>query len=325
MIQRQSAKLMHIGFRLGAEEIEQSATARLDILGFAQGKCVFLTSGSEAMDLAIKIAQMVSHRNRFICLEPSYLAAYGQGADIGSKRWISIERQAENIERTINWLQIAAFVLEPGSAGGSIRFPRPNLVQHIADLTKENGGLVVVDDVTTGMGRTGRWFGYQHFGIEPDIVAVGKGLGNGYPVSAVALRKEVAEQIEDSGLHYVQSHQNDPLGCAVAKEAIDVMQQEDLIQQSRDKGNYLLKQLNEIKHDCPTITDVRGKGLMVAVELSNTIKAGDVFEAMLNLGFLVGCNPGFNCIRLMPPLIIDQQQIDASIAALKDVLSQHTH
>jgi len=320
-IGRQSGQLINIGFRWGTQEIEQAATALLEVLSLAQGKCVFLSSGSEAMDLAIKLAQVVSHRSRFVCLEPSYLAAYGQGADTGSPRWLAIERDSETCSRAIDWLQIAAFVLELGSAAGAVHFPARGLITETVESCRKSGGLIVVDEVTTGMGRTGRWFGYQHFGIEPDIVAVGKGLGNGYPVSAVAVSQEVAAQIEASGLHYVQSHQNDPLGCAVAQAVIDVMQGQDLIQRSRDQGKDLLTQLRGIQDNCPAIADVRGKGLMVAVELSETIKAGDVFEAMLARGFLVGCNPSFNCIRLMPPLIIGQGQIAAITGALKDVLS----
>ncbi len=321
LIAKQSARLMNIGFHFGTEEIEQAATALLDILGFADGKCVFLTSGSEAMDLSMKLAQVVTHRNKSVCLEPSYLAAFGQGADVGGNRWTSIERHYNTLERTINWLQVGALVLEPGSAGGSVQFPGTSLIQEMAQQTQHSGGLVVVDEVTTGMGRTGQWFGYNHFDIRPDIVAVGKGLGNGYPVSAVAVRKEVAEKVEATGLHYIQSHQNDPLGCAVANEVIDVMRQDNLIQQSRDKGDYFLKRLREIRGTCPAIVDIRGKGLMVAVELSEGVKAPDLFERLLERGILSGCNPSFNVIRFMPPLTINKQQIDTCASHLKGLLN----
>ena len=321
IISKQSARLTNIGFRFGTEEIEQAATALLDILGFANGKCVFLTSGSEAMDLSMKLAQVATHRNKFVGLEPSYLAAFGQGADVGGNRWTSIERHSDTLKRTINWLQVGALVLEPGSAGGSVQFPSATLIQELAQHTQNSGGLVVVDEVTTGMGRTGQWFGYNHFDIRPDIVAVGKGLGNGYPVSAVAVREEVAETIEATGLHYIQSHQNDPLGCAVANEVIDTIHEEDLIQQSRDKGDYFYKQLLQAKETCPAIVNIRGKGLMLAVEFSEAVKAPDLFERLLERGMLVGCNPSFNIIRFMPPLTIEHRHIDECVHHLKDLLN----
>jgi len=87
----------------------------------------------------------------------------------------------------------------------------------MAQRVKQADGLIVANEVTTGMGRTGKWFGFQHYDIRPDIVCLGKGLGNGYPVSAVAMGQSIAEKSENSGFRYAQSHQNDPLGCAVAK------------------------------------------------------------------------------------------------------------
>ena len=103
---------------------------------------------------------------------------------------------------------------------------------------QQAGGLVMVNEITTGMGRTGKWFGFQHYDIQPDIVALGKGLGNGYPVSAVAMSKEVAEKLETSGLRYAQSHQNDPLGCAVAGEVIRIMLKEDWVERGSGAGEH---------------------------------------------------------------------------------------
>lgn len=106
---------------------------------------------------------------------------------------------------------------------------------------READGLVMSNEVTTGMGRTGKWFGFQHYDFQPDIVALGKGLGNGYPVSAIAMSINVAKKLEDSGLGYAQSHQNEPLGCAVAKEVITGLRDESLIEHGAALGKYFFR------------------------------------------------------------------------------------
>jgi len=318
VLANQSATLSHLGFRYGCDVVEEAAIDLLKILDFPDGKVVFLTSGSEAVELSMKLAQIATGRNRWIGLEPSYLAAYGLGCNVGTDRWLLLDRADTVPQRAFDTLQIAALVFEPGSAGGSVHFPAPSLIEPVAHDLQHGGGLVVVDDVTTGMGRTGKWFGFQHYNIKPDIVAVGKGLGNGYPVSAVAVRQRVADTIEAAGLHYVQSHQNDPLGCAVVREVIAVMEDEELIARSQQLGDTLLNQLQQL--DNTAIKAVRGKGLMIAIELVETVQAGDVFEHMLKRGCLLGCNPSYNCIRLMPPLTITEKQVEHLMEQLMIVL-----
>ena len=144
--------------------------------------------------------------------------------------------------------KIGAFVFEPGGSGiGFVHFPPRPLVEAIAGRVRASGGLIVANEITTGIGRTGKWFGFQHYDIQPDIVALGKGLGNGYPVSAVAVREETAEKLERGGFHYVQSHQNDPLGCAIAREVIAALHEEKLIERGAELGAYFLEGLREIQ------------------------------------------------------------------------------
>ncbi len=112
---------------------------------------------------------------------------------------------------------IAGLIFEPGSASGLVKFPPHGLVQTLVGIIRQRGGLLVVDEVTTGLGRTGAWYGFEHYALQPDIVALGKALGNGYPVSAVAMTHDLADRLEQDGFHYVQSHQNDPLGCAIVR------------------------------------------------------------------------------------------------------------
>jgi acetylornithine aminotransferase len=184
--------------------------------------------------------------------------------------------------------------------------------------------LVVVDEVTTGMGRTGAWYGFEHYGLRPDVVALGKGLGNGYPVSAVAMTGDVALTLEESGFHYAQSHQNDPLGCAVTREVIRVLREEGLVERSERVGRRFLGELERLAERHDAIAEVRGRGLMIAMELVSDgegLAALPVYHALLERGFIVGCKPAANLLRFYPPLIIGEEEIAGLVAALDSVLS----
>ncbi|MFC1652887.1 aspartate aminotransferase family protein [Planctomycetota bacterium] len=320
VLKQQCDRLTHIGYRFRAEVIEKAALRLLDITGLTGGRCVFLTSGSETVHVAMRVAQVATKRNRWVVLDPSYLAAYGEGDCTQSQQWFVVDRDAEELDPDIAWDQVAGFVFEPGSSAGRVHFPATALVSRIVHQVREHGGLIIAEEVTTGMGRTGAWFGYNHYNIQPDIVAVGKGIGNGYPVSAVGVSPQVAQAVKKTGLHYVQSHQNDPLGCAVALAVLQTLQDENLIVRSQDLGRRLRDQLLALQKETSIIKDVRGRGLMVAVEFQPTTMAGEVFENLLTRGIIVGCNPDYNLIRFMPPLVISEQQIKQIIEELQNTL-----
>jgi acetylornithine/N-succinyldiaminopimelate aminotransferase len=202
-------------------------------------------------------------------------------------------------------------VFEPGSTGGLVRFPPKQLVQGLADRVRQTGGLIVVDEVTTGLGRTGTWYGFEHYNLRPDIIALGKGLGNGYPVSAVALRSDVSIRLEESSFHYAQSHQNDPLGCAVAREVITVLREDALVERSARVGAYFLQELQRLGERHDVVKDVRGRGLMISLEFKDdeSSLAVTAHRRLLGHGFLVGCKPVFNILRFYPPLTIGKDDI----------------
>jgi acetylornithine aminotransferase len=184
-------------------------------------------------------------------------------------------------------------------------------------------GLVVVDEVTTGVGRTGTWYGFDHYEIEPDVVAMGKGLGNGYPVSAVAMTSRVATDLLEGGYRYAQSHQNDPMGCAVACEVVATIQQENLIARSDELGAKFLSELERLAESSGLVKEVRGRGLMIAVELrarAGSSPAATVYQRLLEQSFLVGLKPEANLLRFYPPLIISEGEIARLIAGLKGIL-----
>ena len=207
-ITEQLARIAHTGFGYANALVEEAARAILSLLGFEGGKCVFLCSGSEAVEYGVRMAQSVINRPLLMTMTDSYFGAYGSASRKQEDEWFCFDWAAcaacpyadecdEGCEQwaAIPYDDIGGFLFEPGSSSGLARFPPEKLIRNIVSVVKENDGLVLVNEVTTGVGRTGIWFGYQHYGISPDIVAVGKGIGNGYPVSVTAFAPGVIERL----------------------------------------------------------------------------------------------------------------------------------
>jgi acetylornithine aminotransferase len=225
--------------------------------------------------------------------------------------------------RGIPFEQIGGFVFEPGNAHGLVKLPPRQLVQTLVNLVKQRSGLVVVNEITTGIGRTGAWFGFQHYEIQPDVVAVGKGLGNGYPVSAIAMSHDVADRLENSAFRYVQSHQNDPLGCAVASQVLTVIRDDGLIERSERIGTHFLHELRHLGEQRDVVKEVRGRGLMIAMEFEGHDKgfsAASAYRKLLEGGFIVGYNPAANLLRFYPPLIIGEEDVTQLLESLEHVI-----
>jgi acetylornithine/N-succinyldiaminopimelate aminotransferase len=336
VIKKQIDLVMNLGFRYTSHLAEEAAVALLETTGLPDGKCIFLSSGSEAVEFGVQIAKNITGNKYLLTFTESYLAAFGAAGNKYSNEWIGFDFEkclaCENKDKcnlncekikNIPFESIGAVVFELGSSCGTINFAPEGLTNLIAKEVKRNHGLIVVDEVTTGLGRTGKWYGFNYYKFKPDIIAVGKGLGNGFPVSAVAMSREVAKQLEEKSFGYGQSHQNSPLACAVAKEVINILKEERLIDRSYQLGNILLNQLNELKKKYKFIKEVRGKGLMIGIELysdvSDSIDSEYVRQKMLERGFMIGSNKLKNIILLLPALTIEEKDINNLIINLDDV------
>lgn len=322
-LQRQLQGVAHLGYASGALVVEQAAEALLDILGMPSGRALFLSSGSEAVEVALRMAACVTSRPLMLRFSGYYLAAYGlaSGQEEG---WIDLTMDAMAGQLPpIPWAEVAAFVLEPGNASGTVRLPNREMVRDIAARVQAHGGLVVVDEVTCGMGRTGKWFGFQHLDIRPDIVACGKGLGNGYPVSAVGLTSSVAEGLATKEFRYAQSHQNDPLGAAVALAVIQSIRQEQLLDSVRAAEAYLAERLAVLKERHRCIREVRHLGLMFALAFSGDLPVSldALHRALVHSGFITGINRPGQLLRLYPPLNTPYEVLDAFIETLDGLLT----
>ena len=327
----QAARISHAGFGYTSPIVEETAQDVLSLLGFQGGRCVFLCSGSEAVEYGVRVAQAVVDRPLLLTMTDSYFGAYGSAARKGEGEWFCFDwsRCAGGCgERCPHWAEIpfdriGGFLFEPGSSSGLVRFPPRGLIEAIVRSVTERNGLVLVNEVTTGIGRTGEWFGHQHYGFTPDIVAMGKGIGAGYPVSATAFAPRAAERCPEP-IKFAQSHQNDPLGAAVVREVLRVIREERLIERGREAGAALLAGLESIRSRNREIRQVRGRGLMVAVELvddPNLTLTTRVHRGLVQRGFIVGRRPGVNVLRLDPPLTIDLRDVEEFLRTLNEVLA----
>jgi acetylornithine/N-succinyldiaminopimelate aminotransferase len=328
-IESQLKKVIHLGTRYPNNLAEEAAKVVLDIVGIQHGKCVFLSSGSEAVELGVQAIRRITKKPLLLTFQNSFLGSYGSAGNKLSTEWFLFDWTTctqTNMDKCLEKIpfdKIGGFAFEPGGSGiGFVHFPPAPLVQSIVREIQRTGGLVLINEVTTGMGRSGKWFGFQHYEIQPDIVAIGKGLGNGYPVSAVAMQLEVAEKLENSGFHYAQSHQNDPLGCAVAREVIALFREENWIQKGNALGNFFLKELRQLARKHKVIKEARGWGLLLGLELHphDRITAAMLYHALLEKGFLVGYYPAGNMLRFDPSLTMEKENILRLIESLDQIL-----
>lgn len=219
----------------------------------------------------------------------------------------------DSVKEVIN-KNTAAIMLEPIQGEAGIKIPYEGYLKDIRTLCDEHNILFVLDEIQTGLGRTGKLFAYEHENIKPDAVLVGKALSGGfYPVSAVLASKGILD-VFNPGEHG-STFGGNPLACAVAMEALDILVDEKLIENSAELGEYFINRLKTINSS--VITEIRGKGLFLAIELN--IKARSYCEKLMEEGILAK-ETHANIIRVAPPLIITKEQIDNAFEIFKKVL-----
>ena len=211
-----------------------------------------------------------------------------------------------------------AFLLEPIQGEAGILIPPAGYLQHVAAICRENNVLLVLDEIQSGLGRTGKLFAYQHEGITPDVVIIGKALSGGYyPVSAVLASREVLGVFRPGD--HGSTFGGNPLACAVARAALRVIIDEDLPARSAELGSYALSRLQQM--NASIIREVRGKGLWLAIELNGP--ARPLCEALKDRGIL--CKETHTTvIRLAPPLIIEKTDLTWALDQIEAVLTQHS-
>jgi acetylornithine aminotransferase len=327
---------MHLGYRYNNPLVEAAAARVLEITGISKGKCIFLSSGSEAVEFGVQSLRKTSEKPKLLSMSGSYLAAYGSAGKRSPEEWYFFDwnrctaacpcQGKCNFECTllkeIPFEQIGGFVFEPGNTSGLVKLPPKPLVKVLEQKVRQHGGLIMANEVTTGIGRTGEWFGYNHYGLNPDVVAIGKSVGNGYPVSVAVIADDAAKKLLDSGFHYAQSHQNDALGCAVAAEVIDAVEEEGLIERSRVIGAQFKNGLEKLAMQHESIREVRGRGLMLAMEFNcdDASRLTKVHRELFESGFIIGHSASAKVFRFYPALVITEEDIGKLLDKLDSIL-----
>lgn len=335
VMKSQLGKIIHTGFNYCNPVLEVAACKVLEITGLPDGKCEFLCSGSEAVEYCIRAAKAIRPDAMVLTFSDSYFGAYGEAARQDSKEWYRYNRhectcgalgeesgdegcRGECREFSeIPFDRIGIFLLEPGSSSGLVRFPSRKLIGKISEKIRGNNGLILINEVTTGAGRTGKWFGFQHYDLEPDMIAMGKGIGNGYPVSVAAISARAAELLEKTHFHYSQSHQNDPLGASVINEVIGTITDENLLERSRQLGEKLMRGLENMRKPGSILKEIRGRGLMIALEF--TRDAEQVRKELVRRGFIVAKRSGHEVLRIDPALTIKENDLDEFLFSLDEI------
>jgi acetylornithine/N-succinyldiaminopimelate aminotransferase len=306
------------------EEVAQLLTAN------SCGDYVFFcNSGAEANEAALKLARKHTGRHKVITFQQSFhgrtfatMAATGQekvhkGFGPLLPEFVHLPfNDVEALEREMNE-EVAAVLVEIVQGEGGVRPADPSFLQKAAELCQQYGTLFIVDEVQTGIGRTGKPFSYQYFDIEPDIITTAKGLGSGIPVGAM-IGKAFLKDTFSAGVHG-STFGGNPIAMAAAKATLEIIFQPDFLQDVHEKGTYFLAQLQEALGELEFVKEVRGLGLLVGIECHGEI--ANLLPAIHENGLLV-LSAGPNVIRLLPPLIVTKEQLDQAVQIVKQTIQK---
>ena len=305
------------------EQVAQELAGSYDYLAF------FCNSGAEANEAAIKLARKATGKQGIITFQQSFhgrtfgaMAATGQdkikeGFGDGVPHFsYAVYNDLSSVEKLVNQ-DTAAVMLELIQGESGVRPAEAAFVKNLADFCQREGILLIVDDVQTGMGRTGQLYSFEHYGIIPDIVTLAKGLANGLPAGALLGKSSLAPAFRPGS--HGSTFGGNKLAMAAALETLHIMKEAGFMEEVRSKSAILLEQLQLAFQDHPKISAVRGLGMMIGIETSASLSK--IVEAARQKGLII-LTAGKNVIRLLPPLTISREEIQQGIAILKEVFSQ---
>ena len=322
-------------------------------------KSFFGSGGAEAIEGAMRLAKQFAKRKELVCLTMSFhgrsvgtLSITGnRGRKKGSGPYLSgiafapapycyrcpfklkypgcgcaCAEFMDHVLRYQTAGDVAAFISEPVMGEGGIVVPPPEYLKIVVEHVRRDGGLYIADEVQCGFGRTGKLFAVEHYGVEPDILCMAKGIADGFPLSAFIARPDVAAAFTPGD--HLSTFGGNPVSCAAALANIDVMRDEDLPGNAAKRGTQIMERLRRFQQSCPLVGDVRGKGLMIGIELVKdaaltpaVAETKRVRELCRENGLLVGVGGGLaNVIRLQPPLVMTEAQAHKACDILEDAI-----
>jgi acetylornithine/N-succinyldiaminopimelate aminotransferase len=338
-IVNQSRALIHTSnlfYHEGQAELALRLTERTGL-----DRAFFANTGTEAWEGAMKLARAYAGllrnegRNigtKFLALEQSfhgrtfgsvsttYKAKYREpfGPVVPGVEFVRFNDVADLRAKFSN--DVCAILVESIQGEGGVRPLTPEFFAECRTLASSTGALLVVDEIQAGMGRTGKWCAYQHYGIRPDVTTLAKPLAGGIPLGAILCTEEVARAIH-AGMHGT-TFGGGPLACAVAIAVIDTMEREGLLAHAANVGGYFHQQLRALARKHDNIVDVRGKGLMLAAEVDSADLAKLTVAEMLKRHIVINCTSD-TVLRFLPPYILEHEHVDTAIAALDEIFIEY--
>ncbi|HEX2564602.1 MAG TPA: acetylornithine transaminase [Acidimicrobiales bacterium] len=329
----QATRLLHVSNLFGTEPGPEVARTLDRLVGDGEpagGQVFFCNSGAEANECALKLARRFGSRGRHVVVSAygsfhgrtlATLHATGQPAKHEAFQplpegfrhvaWDDLDALAGALDPTV-----AAVLLEPVQGEGGVNPASAAYFQGVRRLCDERGALFMVDEVQAGLGRTGRWFGFHHLGVQPDVVTVAKALGNGVPIGACWARGDVAALFRPGD--HATTFGGQPLATAAARAVLAVMEQEDVPARAARAGARLTERLEEL----PAVAGVRGSGLLLAVELAGH-DAAEVNADLLAAGLVANALTP-TALRLAPSLLISDDEVDEAVDIIANVLGGAT-
>jgi acetylornithine/N-succinyldiaminopimelate aminotransferase len=328
-IKQQAEKLTHASNVFHTEPMARLA-ARI-AQAFGDGRVFFGNSGAEANEAALKLARRWGHANggRFEII--STLGSF-HGRTFGTLSATGQEKYHEGFQPLVPGFKLvpyddiaaieravdpntAAIIVEPIQGEGGVVMPRPDYLVRLREICDRAKLLLIVDEVQTGMGRTGKLFGYQHSGIKPDIITLAKALGGGIPIGAMVARAEVASVLTP-GTHG-STFGGNPVACAAALAVFDALEQDGVIANAAEVGQYLIARLHGISKECPAVREVRGQGMIIGIALKHPAKS--VVDACFRERLIVN-GTADTILRLLPPLTLTREEADAGLGIIERAL-----
>ena len=332
-IQEQAEKLIHVSNFYYIEPQIQLASL---ICQHSFAGCVFFcNSGAEANEGAIKLARKYAKekvgedRFEIITMERSFhgrtLATLtataqekyhkGYAPLVPGFKYVPFN-DIEAVRKAID-SKTCALLIEPIQGEGGVNIPSEGYLKALREICDVNRILLIFDEVQVGMGRTGKLFAYEHYGIEPDLLTLAKSLAGGVPIGALLMKKEMAEGFQPGD--HASTFGGNPLATAAGVAALTALLEEGILENCRRVGDYFLSKLKEMGSQFPFVKEVRGKGLILGVELKR--EGAPIVTAMMEKGFLINCTMG-NVLRFLPPLIVTKEEVDQLIEVLEETMKK---
>jgi 2,2-dialkylglycine decarboxylase (pyruvate) len=359
-LQAELGKTLHTGSQYVTDTVLRAAREVAEITPEGLDTVVFLSTGSEANEFAMRVAKAFTGRSGMAGLDRGY---YGitlatrnlssiSGGHVDASPFVPesfhllapaaghCAARAECTTCDLSCLDtsirmigeraegIAAIIAEPIVSAGGMLYPSPEYFARLRAWADEIGALLIIDEAQTGFGRCGKWFDCENLNVRPDILVFSKTSGNGYPVSGVVISRRITERLLDRGFHHLSSHQNDPIAAAAVSAVIDIVRTEKLIDNARDVGAYFLGKLRDMEREFECVSGARGRGLMLAFELVESKESRTPATSLL-VPFVLTCKErGVHltftyyegALRIITGLQLTREEVDFAIDVMSSAL-----